>query len=864
VTIQDITGLRQAEEALRESEEQMRAVYEQAEVGINQVSLDGRYLNVNRKYCDMTGFALDELRNLTIHDLYHQDDLKKDLENTQRLLAGAIPTYTSEMRCICKNGNTLWVNLTASLVRKDGEPAYIIRVVTDFSERKRFEESLQVKQEELSAANEELQAQQEELTAANEELQAQQEELLAQQEELTAANEDLMAQQEELNTASQELKRQVDINREHARVATLARDEARRRAAELDAIIASILAGIVIYDGSGNIVRINEFARNLLGYSGNDYHNIPYQERWERLKLRNSDGNPYQMEELPIYRALQGKEVRGEEIMIARNPDHPVWISATFSPIHDPNRGLLGVILVFMDITGQKQKTEELLASERELLKVTLHSLNEGVVAAAEDGRIMFMNETAANLTGYSAGEAVGELVHKILCVLDDQTRAPLIPTTFPKIYHNAILAPRRSAEIPITMTCSPIKNKDGRAIGTVIVFADITEKQKTELELLKTEKLQSLGILAGGIAHDFNNVLAAILANVQLAMRKLEKGDDIKLFLSNTVETTHKARDLTKQLLTFSRGGAPVKKDASLIDLIKDTTEFALRGSNIKAEFSIPDDLWVSSIDEGQISQVIHNLVINAKQAMPKGGMIQITAFNLNIGEEAPESARFRPGNYVRITVKDQGVGIPRELLSKIFDPFFTTKKDGNGLGLATSYSIIDRHNGYIEVESREGVGTSFLIYLPASTDKVLEMELEREGVQEAAAAGDSLKILLMDDEENILQAVAGMLENDGHRVTVSVDGAEVIERYRQAKLSGEPFHVVIMDLTIPGGMGGQEAIAHLRDFDPQVKAIVSSGYANDQILSEYERFGFCGVVTKPYKFDELNAILKRIFGLK
>ena len=363
---------------------------------------------------------------------------------------------------------------------------------------------------------------------------------------------------------------------------------------------------------------------------------------------------------------------------------------------------------------------------------------------------------------------------------------------------------------------------------------------------------MDSLGILAGGIAHDFNNNLAAILSNIQLAILKHQKNEDVKKYLLHTVEITRKASDLTKQLLTFSKGGAPVKKNASLNELIKETTRFVLRGAKVKAKFDIPDDLWLASIDEGQISQVVHNLVLNAKQAMPQGGIIEIAAGNVSI-EENP---RFNSGNYVMIVIKDRGIGIPRENLIKIFDPFFTTKKDGNGLGLATSYSIIKQHNGYIEVESEEQVGTIFLVYLPA-VNAVLGIN---DPQNEVAPSGEGLNILLMDDEEQILNAVGEMLSYYGYRVVLTGDGTEVIEKYKWAKISGVPFDVVIMDLTIPGGMGGQEAITHLRNFDPQIKAIVSSGYTNDQIMADYQRFGFCGVVSKPYKIDELIAVLNKV----
>jgi PAS domain S-box-containing protein len=867
IAIRLSTAKAKAEKALRESEEKMRAIYEQAGVGINRVELDGRYIEANNKFYEMTGYSKKEISNLTIRDSYHPDDCQREEEWMAKLMAGEISTYTDVMRLIRKDGTILWINLTASLVRNGGEPAYFIIIVKDFSERKLMEQELQAKQEELFIMNEELQAQQEELTSANEELQTQQEELIsaneelqAQQEELVAVNQELQMQSEILNSAFRELQRQSAKIREHAEAEARARDLAERRAAELDATISSIAAGIIIYDDLGNIFRMNEFARNLLSYP-DDHCEVPYQNLKTGFDLYKSDGIPYVPEETPLYRALQGEIIRDEELMITKTLNQPIWLSGTLAPIRNYSQAIIGVIFVFTDITERKRKTEDLLASERELLKVTLNSLGEGVVATDPEERIILINQAAVHLTGYSENEVIGEPFHKVLYVLDDKTSEPVMITASPKMpYHskvagNLILVTRDLREVPIAMNSSPIKAADGRIIGTVTIFQDISEKQKTDRELLKADKLESLGILAGGIAHDFNNILAAILSNIQLALRKLEKNEDIKKYLLNTVETTRKASDLTKQLLTFSRGGAPVKKDASLVELIKDTAEFVLRGAKSKAEFGIPDDLWVASIDEGQISQVIHNLVLNAKQAMLKGGVINISAQNVTIGEDT----RFKPGDYVKIAVKDQGIGIAKEHLSKIFDPYFTTKKDGNGLGLATSYSIISQHNGYLEVESQENAGTTFFIYLPASNTPVVPAASENE----IAANGTGFKILFMDDEEKILQAVGEMLTDCfGYQVVLSTDGAGTIELYKQARDSGEPFDAVIMDLTVPGGMGGQETIAHLRDIDPKIKAIVSSGYANDPIISDYERYGFVGVVRKPYKIDELHEVLYTVIG--
>lgn len=553
-----------------------------------------------------------------------------------------------------------------------------------------------------------------------------------------------------------------------------------------------------------------------------------------------------------IDKMLAGQKVDDSvEYKVIAKDGREIWVVLNIKIIARDEKTVRALV-VGHDITERKRAEEEALASERELLRVTLDSLGEGVVAVDRELRIIFCNETAMRLIGCNRDEAIGQSFAKAFWICDAKTGAP-IDVRIPQQHEvNPLMLAKDWGEVPIALNCAPIKAASGQVIGTVAVFQDISEKLKTQQELSKADKLESLGILAGGIAHDFNNILGAILSNVQLAMMKLERNQDIRKYLESTVETTRKASELTKQLLIFSKGGAPVRKDASLVDLIKDTAEFVLRGTNTKAEFAIADPLWLANIDAGQISQMINNLVMNAKQAMPQGGMIRIRADNLT----QESGAHLKPGNYVRIAVQDQGIGIPKENLGKIFDPFFTTKKDGNGLGLATSYSIIRHHEGYLEVESREGVGTTFYVYLPAANG----MRAPRESRKEAAAAGAGFKILLMDDETNILDAVGEMLMDYGYRVVLARDGDAAIESYRAADNAGEPFDAVIMDLTVPGGKGGQEVCASLRDFDPKIKAIISSGYANDPIMADYQRYGFMGVVSKPYKIDELHEVLRQV----
>ncbi len=387
----------------------------------------------------------------------------------------------------------------------------------------------------------------------------------------------------------------------------------------------------------------------------------------------------------------------------------------------------------------------------------------------------------------------------------------------------------------------------------------EIDEKEKMQEDLIRVEKLESTGLLAGGIAHDFNNLLSIIIGNLSLAQVYARKEHNISKILTDTEKSCFRARDLTKQLLTFSKGGSPVKKTMPVTELIKETVIFALRGSNVSYSFSITPELFPVNVDEGQINQVISNIVINAVHAMQEGGTVMIKAENIEIDPENTFSTPLSPGPYIRIGIQDHGIGIAKKDLQSIFDPYFTTKPTGSGLGLATAHSIIEKHGGFIAVQSQETKGSTFHIYLPASPEKIHGSIDQPEDHMEKLFKGRG-KILIMDDEEMIRTVVGNLLRHMGYDPDFAEDGVEACRKYLDAMGKKDKFSAVIMDLTIPGGMGGKEAVQEILKIDPHAKVIVSSGFSTDPVMADYKSYGFSGVVAKPFMMQELSAVLREV----
>ena len=417
-----------------------------------------------------------------------------------------------------------------------------------------------------------------------------------------------------------------------------------------------------------------------------------------------------------------------------------------------------------------------------------------------------------------------------------------------------------------INHICQPIIGEDGKFLGRRACNRDITDRKRLEEDLIKAKKLEATASLAGGISHDFNNLLSAILGFTELAKESLNANEEAFEFLENAQQASLRARDLTSKFITFSSGGAPVRRTVDINKFIEDSTTVILSGSNIRLNITLPPESWRVDIDKSQFTQVLSNIITNANEAMPDGGIFQIIIENV---ESAAIDKTFFPSlqenNYVKITFKDEGIGISEAELEKVFDPYFSTKErgadKGMGLGLTVVHSIVEKHNGYITIESNKAHGTSVQLLLPAT---VHEISKESEGAPKIPSLlnipGEKGKILIMDDEEIVINVVSEMLSRQGYSCEYAQNGHEAIEKFKQEKASGVPFNLVIMDLTIPGGMGGEKAVKEVLKIDPHAKVVVASGYSADPIMEDYKKYGFCGAIAKPFLSDELLTMIKRL----
>lgn len=504
-------------------------------------------------------------------------------------------------------------------------------------------------------------------------------------------------------------------------------------------------------------------------------------------------------------------------------------------------------------IKAYTKDLERLLAEQKNIME----TVSDGICMLDLNGNIINCNRAFNEITSFSAEELIDKPIVDFFTKKDRAAAAEAIKKGLKKNFGEmtgCLLRKNRQPAI-YHWRVIPLKDPFGNVVGLISVGRDITEQKRIEQEVNKNQNLESIGVLAGGIAHDFNNILTIILGNITISKIYTKPEDRVHKNLIEIEKGVMRAKDLTRQLLTFSKGGAPVKETISITKFLKESATFALSGSNVKCIFSIPNDIWAVKIDKGQINQVVNNIMINADQSMPEGGRLEINLENVIITSES--TLPLQKGKYIKLSFKDHGIGIPSHHLNKIFDPYFSTKTKGNGLGLASAYSIIKNHKGLITVESELKIGTIFYIYLPAS-EKII---IEKEKIVDKMLFGKE-KILIMDDDDLVREVTGEMVKNFGYSAEFSKDGAEAIKLYKNAIKSGENFSAIIMDLTIPGGMGGKEAAIELLKIDPEVKMIASSGYSKNSIMSDYKKYGFIGILAKPYKISELGEILQKVIN--
>jgi len=610
---------------------------------------------------------------------------------------------------------------------------------------------------------------------------------------------------------------------------------------------------------------------------------------------------------MPVYLAY-----RTYSIFIGRLDDERRHVEETRRLHHEAVAALL-----------QARQSEQALADENERLGVMLRSIGDGVIASDLDGTVLLINNAAEALTGWRRDEALGQPLASVFQNVDPDTRKRCV-SSIPALIgagdpsgtrRSTVLVARDLTERPIEECAAPLRDGAGRTIGMMLAFRDISDALRAQEERARASRLDSLGLLAGGIAHDFNNILLAIMGNISMARATIQPGAGAATSLAEAEHACARARQVTWQLLTFSKGGVPVKKTVAIARVLEEAASLArmtmagrgtaaaalaeaeqacvrarqitwqlltfskggvpvkktvaiarvleeaaaltLRGSNVTCALDLSPDLWPIEADDTQLVQVFTNLLINAQQAMPHGGVVTVRAENVfELASKTQHALRVDAGAYVRVSIADRGIGIPKEHLARIFDPYFSTKQRGSGLGLATTYSIIKNHGGLIGVESRLGQGTTMEVQFPAPA-----LGDDRDARALVVAAGHGRpRVLVMDDEASIRTLVANMLEFLGYDAEIVDNGSAAVERFKRAVGNRHPFDAVMLDLVVPGDMGARETIAHLTEVDPAVRAIVVSGYVQDTAVASFRDYGFVAAMHKPYTLQDLRATLETV----
>ncbi len=569
-----------------------------------------------------------------------------------------------------------------------------------------------------------------------------------------------------------------------------------------------------------------------------------------------------------VRRALEAWEPVEAEVLNYRKDGTEFWAQLNIAPVADETGHFTHWVSVQRDITERRRFQTMIEENERRYRGLFEQLPQFGILGFNERHEVTFWNDSCEKIYGYSRDQALGRRIEDLMCNNEEK---PEMAGLLNKWFQENMVDPpsemvvRRCDGSPVTVYSSHSFHNTPRGPEVYCLDFDMTDLKQREEERLKISRLESLGVLAGGIAHDFNNLLMAICGNVELMKRHAPDGSSLREKLNRIEKAGQRASRLARELLTFAKGGEPRRTRVGLPELVEDSMTFVLHGSNIANEISLPKNLWEVLVDEGQITQALQNLAVNAREAMSAGGTLSVRAENIRVGESSP--IPLEAGDYVRVTVRDTGCGIPPEYLDRVFDPYFTTKESGSGLGLAVTFSVIRRNGGHISVQSEPGAGTTFFIYLPArgeGDEDPLELPPTARPKTLDEATGRPLRILVMDDETAILEMACEMLEGLGFATERATNGEDALVHYIRGWVMGYPFAAVILDLTVVGGMGGVEAMTKLRAFDPFVKAIMCSGYAEGDVLQRFADFGFAARLNKPYLFEDLEITLAQVIGVE
>ncbi|MGL1887160.1 MAG: PAS domain S-box protein [Reichenbachiella sp.] len=855
----------------------------------------GYFIEVNQKWVDVMGYSHEELTTRPYIDFIHKDDVPKTQEEAEELHQGKPESIQFENRYLTNEGNIVWLEWNSVIDYTEEKIYSVSRIITD---QKLQHAKEKIYQQELNKAHNLLKEATKIAHIGSWEVNLQTSEIYwsemtkvihevpegyeadvanailfykegSSRDRITKVFTDCIEQGKPFDlelqivtyTKKEKWVRVIGVavleDEKVVRVYGLFQniDDKKKDALELSklSLVASqVHNSVVITDTRAKVQWVNDSFYKLTGY------------RLEEVKgknlrsfLQGEKTNPLDLD--AIRKCLDNKESFTQEIFNYRKDGRPYWNELHITPIFDDQGNHVQFIGIQNDITVRKNAQENLRKSQSRYKNLT-DTAPVGILVHS-GGVIMFINAFGQHiLEADHKNELIG---NRVLDMLHPDS-IPKAKERIAKLYGETIEFAPPLEEVLITqkgtekdVIISGMKIEYEGRIAILNVFSDISQLKKAEKEILRMQKLDSLGVIAGGIAHDFNNLLTAIFGNLELAKFKLPQNSPSVEYLEEAISALNNSRQLTSQLLTFSKGGNPLFGLVKTEKMIRETIEFNIHGSHIKPVIEIQEQLWNINADKGQIDQVLANLTINALHAMPHGGQLYIKASNQTISLDDREIES--PPYFVKIEFKDTGVGIPDEVKEQIFEPYFTTKNKGHGLGLAIVHSIITQHNGKIEVSSEEGQGTTFTLLLPAvfKEDELSSQKVNCSGKEE----GQVLNILLMDDDPMIRKTVVNILNILDHEVSAEEDGVSAVARYKENMRNNIPFDIVIMDLTIAGGQGGKEAIKDLLVFDPKARVIASSGYTSDAVMANYEDFGFSGALAKPYTVDEMESEILKVY---